>query len=67
MDDNRSWQAHYDELRTALSRIGATLGDKDAAAAERDAAAQEFVATWQAISQHIKRQPHGAPVAPPGA
>jgi hypothetical protein len=66
MDESLAWQARYDELRSALRRIGATLGDRDAAQAQRDAAAQEFVATWQAITRHIKRQPTVAPAVPPG-
>ena len=67
MDESLTWQARYDELRTALRRIGVALGDRDAAPAQRDSVAQEFIATWQAITRHIKRQPRVAPVAPPGA
>ncbi len=67
MDESLAWQARYDELRAALRRIGAALGDRDAAPAQRDAVAQEFVATWQAITRHIQRQPGVAPLAPPGA
>ncbi|HEY7295031.1 MAG TPA: hypothetical protein VH916_08305 [Dehalococcoidia bacterium] len=57
MDESQTWQARYDELRAALRRIGTTLGDKRASAAEREAAAQEFVTTWQEITRHIKDQP----------
>lgn len=67
MDESQSWQARYDELRAALQRIGAALGDRAAVPGKRDAAAHEFVATWQALTQHIKQQPIIAPAAPPGA
>jgi len=66
MDESLAWQARYDELSTALRRIGAALGDRDAVPAQRDAAAAEFVATWQAITRHIKQLIH-APLAPPDA
>ncbi|GEM_PF-2200303 len=65
MDESQPWQARYDELRLALRRIGATLGNKRALAPERSAAAQEFVITWQEITRHIKDQPAAAGLGAP--
>jgi len=66
MDESESWQTRYDELRATLQRIGIALGDRSGPAAKREAAAQEFVAAWQRLTQHIKRQPPIAPAPSPG-
>ncbi|HLZ68384.1 MAG TPA: hypothetical protein VKV26_00600 [Dehalococcoidia bacterium] len=65
MDESQPWQAHYDELRAVLRRIGAILGDKRTPAPDRETAAQEFISAWQQITRHIKDQPATAGVAAP--
>ncbi len=57
MDSDVSWQARHDELRATLERTGAILGDKQAPAEERDAAASEFIEVWRDFARHLRENP----------
>lgn len=57
MDETQTWQARHDELSARLRRVGALLGDRSLAGAERERISADFVATWQEFTRHIKAQP----------